>query len=89
MFTRMFMATKTLTIMEDAYEMLLSKKTKNESFSDVIRRIAGEKGDISQFFGAWKHLSKDEVESRKRRILEMRKESTHNLLKRRKELWKR
>lgn len=32
----MFMATKTLTITEDAYERLLKAKEKNESFSEAI-----------------------------------------------------
>ncbi|SRR3989344_2637319 len=87
--TRMFMATKTLTIMEDAYEMLARRKGKDESFSQVIRRVVGKKNDIMQFAGAWKHLSEEEVENRKRRILELRKESTYNLLKKRKRLWNR
>ena len=82
------MATKTLTIMEDAYEMLAHRKGKNESFSDVIRRVVGKKNDIMQFAGAWKHLTKEEAEGRKRRILEMRKESTRALLKKRSRLWK-
>ncbi|MBU1975018.1 MAG: antitoxin VapB family protein [Nanoarchaeota archaeon] len=33
------MATKTLTITEDAYNLLSSRKGPNESFSDVISRI--------------------------------------------------
>ena len=75
--------------MEDAYEMLARKKANGESFSDVIRRVVGKKNDIMQFAGAWKHLSEEEVENRKKRILELRKESTRNLLKRRKRLWNR
>jgi predicted CopG family antitoxin len=49
----MFMATKTLTIMEDTYEMLLRNKMENESFSDVIRRIISRKGrkSFSDLFG--------------------------------------
>ena len=34
--TRMFMATKTLTITEDAYERLLNAKEREESFSEII-----------------------------------------------------
>jgi predicted CopG family antitoxin len=34
------MATKTLTITTDAYDMLAQHKQPHESFSDVIRRIA-------------------------------------------------
>ena len=43
------MATKTLTITEDAYEMLKARKEANESFSEVIKRIAGKKS-FSSFF---------------------------------------
>ncbi len=47
------MTTKTLTIMEDAYKMLLQNKQKDESFSDEIRRILSRKKskDLSHFFG--------------------------------------
>ncbi|MFB6191106.1 MAG: antitoxin VapB family protein [Candidatus Nanohaloarchaea archaeon] len=37
------MGTKSITITEDAYEDLASRKKEGESFSDVIERIAGRK----------------------------------------------
>jgi len=37
------MATKTLTIMEDVYQMLAENKMKGESFSDELRRILSRK----------------------------------------------
>ena len=46
------MATKTLTIMEDAYEILKSVKKENESFSDVIRRELGTKKNLKKFCGS-------------------------------------
>jgi len=49
--THMFVATKTITIMEDAYERLAKEKRKDESFSDVIRRITNKKNDLDRFFG--------------------------------------
>ena len=87
----MFMATKTLTIMEDAYEMLAKRKGKDESFSEVIRRVVGgeKKKSIMELAGAWSHLSDEEVERRKTRIYEMRRKGTQELLKRRARLWKR
>ena len=46
---------KTITIMDDAYEVLKSKKAKDESFSDTIRRVCKErKVDLRQWFGALK-----------------------------------
>ena len=34
---------KTITIMDDAYEALKRLKKKDESFSDIIRRVGKEK----------------------------------------------
>lgn len=58
----MFMATKTITIMEDAYEALKSCKKEDESFSDTIRRIAGKKRDLSRFFCIWSEEYADSIE---------------------------
>jgi len=37
------MTTKTLTIMEDVYDMLVKSKIEGESFSDELRRVFSEK----------------------------------------------
>ena len=76
------MATKTLTITEDAYEMLKRQKGESESFSQVIRKLAMRKGDIMQFYGAWKDLMSDkEAKQMKHEIGEMDRRSTKLLLK--------
>ncbi len=51
--TRTFMVKKTLTIMEDAYRILLDNKLENESFSGEIRRIFSKKKTkkLKDFFG--------------------------------------
>lgn len=67
--------------MEDAYRMLSNMKYKNESFSEVIRRIGEEKKDIMKFAGAWKHLDEKEIKNMKERIESIRKRSTRELLK--------
>ena len=65
------MATKTISITEEAYERLKMKKEKNESFTDVINRIAGKR-DIMELAGI---LSKEEGEKLGHYIKERRKTS--------------
>jgi len=47
------MATKTLTITEDAYNLLTDRKMDNESFSEEIKRVFSKKNTrrLSDFFG--------------------------------------
>lgn len=47
------MATKTITIMEDAYERLARAKLPNESFSDTIRRELKPKRPLMDLWGSW------------------------------------
>ncbi len=44
------MSTKTISITDEAYSRLASRKKGNESFSEVINRITG-KGSILRFAG--------------------------------------
>lgn len=46
------MATKSLTITEDAYERLRAHKRDDESFIDKILRLTDEERDVLQGFGA-------------------------------------
>ena len=49
----MCMVTKTITILEDAYQLLADRKLADESFSEEIMRLLSKKGqkDLSSFFG--------------------------------------
>lgn len=65
------MATKTITITEEAYERLAVKKASKESFSDVILKITG-KGKLSDFAGI---LTEKEAGSLGKNIKESRARS--------------
>lgn len=76
------MATKTISITEDAYKRLASLKKGNESFSIVIERITG-KVRLSDFFGV---LSEDSANKLERVIKEQREKHRKLHLKRNKKL---
>ena len=68
----MFMAVKTITITEEAYEKLASNKRKDESFSEFINRNFAKRGDITQFIGAWSDMSDETADKIKKHIETMR-----------------
>lgn len=62
------MATKTISITEEAYERLKTRKSEKESFTDVINRITG-KSSIMELAGILSNKEADELE---KHIKEMR-----------------
>jgi len=46
------MATKTITVREEAYERLKAMKREDESFSDLLLRLTGSERDVLAGFGA-------------------------------------
>lgn len=62
------MSTKTISIMEDVYDILNSNKMPEESFSEVIRRLVSKKNDISEFAGAWKDVDTDFIKNTIKKI---------------------
>lgn len=46
------MASKTIVVTTDVYDMLRRQKLPGESFSDLLRRLAAGKGKLSPHFGA-------------------------------------
>ncbi len=46
------MASKTIVVTTDVYEMLRRQKLPGESFSDLLRRLAAGRGTLSAHFGA-------------------------------------
>ena len=76
------MATKTITIMEDAYNLLVLNKKHEESFSEELRRVLPKKKNIMESAGAWSDMTDKEAEEIKNKIREISKSSTKNLIKR-------
>ncbi len=76
------MGTKTITIMDDVYELLARNKRKDESFSDELRRIVPKKGNIMECAGLWADMSDKEAEDMKNAIKQLRRDSTKSLLRR-------
>ena len=62
------MATKTISITEDAYERLRTNKMENESFTDVINRITNKRS-IMELAGI---LTNKEADELKKNISEIR-----------------
>ena len=74
------MATKTISIMNDVYELMRRQKRTTESFSQLIRRIFKTKHSVMDFAGAWRHVSERKVEELKATVRTLRKRSTQELL---------
>ncbi len=56
------MGVKTITITEEAYRLLAREKTADESFSEVIKRLASERGSLRDSLGGWRMSTDEEAE---------------------------
>ena len=77
------MATKSITITEDAYQRLKHSKHEDESFSRVIKRLTGNARSIRALFGV---LSKEEGDRLEASIKENRKRWLKEEAKKREQL---
>jgi predicted CopG family antitoxin len=62
------MGTKTISLADDAYEKLKAHKREGESFSDVVRRLAGGV-TLSEYYGVFDEATADDLE----RVIEERR----------------
>jgi len=51
------METKTIALDVEAYEILRRHKRRGESFSDVVKRLAGSRRPLVDLAGLWKDMS--------------------------------
>ena len=75
MCTHTCMTTKTITIMEDAYDILVGNRESNERFCEVIRKLgtnAKKKRKLIELFGI---LSKEQTDIMRKDLEERRRYS--------------
>jgi len=54
------MASKTVALDNEAYDLLKRQKKPEESFSDTVKRLARPRRPISSFGGMWSDMSEKE-----------------------------
>jgi predicted CopG family antitoxin len=64
------MPSKTMSVSEDAYDLLDKMKLKDESFSEVIRRLA-KRRSIADCAGLWVDVSNEEMDAYLRVVREL------------------
>ncbi len=76
------MATKTISIMDDAYEILVRNKRNNESFSEELRRILPKRGSIVECAGLWKDITDKQANDMEKAIKKSREYTRKHILER-------
>lgn len=75
------MATKTITVTENAYDFLCGIKKENESFSHLLIRLAKEKGIADKYFGI---LKEDNINETRTNLKKIRKNLSGDFARREK-----
>ena len=78
------MASKIISIREEAYNRLKERKSGGKSFSDVIIELTGSRGNLDGFIGIW---SDGEADTAKENIAKFRKKFSEDAEKREHELF--
>ena len=79
------MEIKTIALDREAYDLLKAQKASGESFSDVVKRLAGRRRPLSDYAGIWKEIPKGElkkIEEALERGRELDRERLSKLLRR-------
>ncbi len=63
----MYMGTKTISIIDEAYNALKMEKEKDESFSDIIIRLTKNRSKLKESFGKW-NVSDEEIKDIKNEL---------------------
>lgn len=71
-------AIKNVALAEDAYNLLAAQKKPGESFSDVVRRLAGRPNPLD-YVGAWADIPEVEIRKLKADIKKARRTSDRKL----------
>ena len=59
--------TKTISVTDDAYEVLTREKRDGESFTDVIIRLT-KRARLSDFAGIWKDIPESDLKEAQRKL---------------------
>lgn len=74
------MTSKTISVSEDAYKLLMRMKLKDESFTETIRRLA-KRRRLADCAGLWIDIPDDEMKNLHTSLTELRETATESLEK--------
>jgi predicted CopG family antitoxin len=72
------MTSKTISVSEDAYELLMKMKLNGESFTETIRRLA-KRRRLADCAGLWSDVSDKEIGTYLENIDELRQRASKSL----------
>lgn len=72
------MTSKTISVSEDVYELLMKMKLNGESFTETIRRLA-KRRSLVDCAGLWSDVPEEEMKSYHEGIEELRQQANESL----------
>lgn len=78
------METTSIALDREAYDLLRDRKRPGESFSQVVKRLAGGRRPLSSFAGAWKEMPEKtlrEIQAERKRLRELDEQRFERLLR--------